>query len=135
MADIPLADSALGWLTGLDGVSEKDAVRALAQAGFAFARIREPMAVLSYGERSRLTFLRMKLAAPNLYLLDEPTSHLDIEGQEALESQLEETDVACLFVSHDRWFTRAAASRFLEIRKGRLVEVEDPETFFEGQAG
>ena len=75
----------------------------------------------------------MQLSKPNLYLLDEPTNHLDIEGQEALEAQLESSDVACLFVSHDRYFTRSAATRFLEIRKGRLVEVEDPDAFFAAQ--
>jgi ATPase subunit of ABC transporter with duplicated ATPase domains len=132
---LPLDETLLDYLTAADGVGEKDAIRALAQAGFAFARIREPIAVLSWGERSRLMFLKMKLAGPNLYLLDEPTSHLDIEGQEALEAQLEETDVACLFVSHDRYFTRTAATRFLEIRKGRLVEVESADEFFEGRTG
>ncbi len=50
-------------------------------------------------------------------MLDEPTNHLDIEGQEALEAQLEASDVACLFVSHDRYSTRTAATRFLEIRR------------------
>ena len=35
--------------------------------------------------------------------------------------------MSCLFVSHDRYFTRTAATRFLEIRKGRLVEIDDPE--------
>ena len=50
-----------------------------------------------------------------------------------LEAQLEESEVSCLFVSHDRYFTRAAATRFLEIRKGRLVEVEAPDDFFEAQ--
>ena len=69
---------------GAEGVSEKDAIRLLAQAGFAFARIRQPIGVLSHGERARLVFLRMKLLRPNFYLLDEPTNHLDIEGQEAL---------------------------------------------------
>ena len=133
MGGLPLAESLLDYLVEQDGTVERDAIRALAQAGFDFKRVREPIGLLSQGERSRLVFLKMKLARPNLYLLDEPTSHLDIEGQEALEAQLEETDVACVFVSHDRWFTKAAASRFLEIRKGRLVEVEDPDTFFDAQ--
>jgi ATPase subunit of ABC transporter with duplicated ATPase domains len=75
----------------------------------------------------------MKLLKPNFYLLDEPTSHLDIEGQEELEAQLEETEVACVFVSHDRYFTRTAATRFLEIRKQRLIEVEDADSFFDAQ--
>jgi len=100
---------------------------------FAFARIRDPVLLLSYGERSRLIFLKMKILRPNFYLLDEPTSHLDIEGQEALEAQLEETEVCCIFVSHDRYFTRTAATRFLEIRKCRLVEVESGDAFFDAQ--
>ncbi len=130
MAALPLASSVLDYITQAVGVTARDATRALAQAGFAHARISEPIGILSYGERSRLMFLKMKLLKPNLYLLDEPTSHLDIEGQEDLESQLEETEVACVFVSHDRYFTRTAATRFLEIRRGRLVEVESPEGFF-----
>ncbi len=66
---------------------------------------------------------------PNFYLLDEPTNHLDIDGQEALEAEAGGLDVSCIFVSHDRYFTRVAATRFVEIRKGRLAEVEDPDAF------
>ena len=79
-------------------------------------------------------FLRLKAERPNFYLLDEPTNHLDIEGQEDLESQLAEADISCLFVSHDRYFTRTAATRFVEIRRGKLVEVDDPDAFFESQS-
>ena len=135
LRDLPLDASLVDYLIDADGVTEKDALRGLAQAGFPFARVREPIAILSFGERSRLAFLKMKLMRPNLYLLDEPTSHLDIEGQEDLETQLEETDVACIFVSHDRFFTRAVATRYLEIRKGRLVEVENADGFFGGWDG
>jgi ATPase subunit of ABC transporter with duplicated ATPase domains len=135
MRELPLHDSLLDYLLAAEGVTERDAIRSLAQAGFAFARIREPILLLSHGERSRLMFLKLKMMLPNLYLLDEPTSHLDIEGQEDLEAQLEDAEVACLFVSHDRWFTKAAATRFVEIRKGRLVEVESPDAFFAAQQG
>jgi ATPase subunit of ABC transporter with duplicated ATPase domains len=121
------------YLTSVEGATHQDAVRHLAQAGFAFRRIGEAIGTLSHGERARLAFLRMKLTAPNIYLLDEPTNHLDIEGQEALEAELEDTEVSCLFVSHDRYFTRAAATRFVEIRRGKLVEVEDPDAFFAAQ--
>jgi ATPase subunit of ABC transporter with duplicated ATPase domains len=96
-------------------------------------RIRQPISTLSHGERARLIFLKLQLMKPNLYLLDEPTNHLDIEGQEALEAQLEEEGVTCLFVSHDRYFTRTAATRFLEVKKGRLVEIESAEEFFDAQ--
>jgi ATPase subunit of ABC transporter with duplicated ATPase domains len=133
MTDLPLEASPLDYLLDAQGVARSDANKLLAQAGFAFARIRDPILLLSHGERSRLMFLKMKLSRPNLYLLDEPTSHLDIEGQEDLEAQLEETEVSCLFVSHDRYFTRTAATRFLEIRKGRLMEVESADAFFAAQ--
>jgi ATPase subunit of ABC transporter with duplicated ATPase domains len=133
MRELPLFESILDYVLEAEGVTERDAIRALAQAGFAFTRIREQILTLSHGERSRLTFLKLKLMKPNLYLLDEPTSHLDIEGQEDLEDQLEDAEVACVFVSHDRWFTRSAATRFVEIRKGRLIEVDSPDPFFEAQ--
>ena len=133
MSDLPLDEPIVDYLASVDGATTKDAARLLAQAGFAFRRIEEPIGLLSHGERARLAFLRMKLQAPNFYILDEPTNHLDIEGQEALEAELEETEVSCLFVSHDRYFTRTAATRFVEIRKGRLIEVEDPDVSFETQ--
>jgi ATPase subunit of ABC transporter with duplicated ATPase domains len=133
MRGLPLKSSLLAYVAAAPEATEKDAVRLLAQAGFPFVRIGDPISLLSHGERSRLMFLRMKLERPNLYLLDEPTNHLDIEGQEALEAELEDADVSCLFVSHDRYFTRTAATRFLEIRRGRLVEVADPDAFFDAQ--
>ena len=133
MRDLPVGKAILDFVVEADGITEKEAIRVLAQAGFAFARIGEPIGVLSHGERARLVFLKMKLLRPNFYLLDEPTNHLDIEGQEDLEAQLERSDVSCLFVSHDRFFTRTAATRFLEIRRGRLVEIDDPDAFFDAQ--
>jgi len=131
MRDLPLDASILDYIVEAPGVSERDAIRQLAPAGFPFKRIGEPIGMLSHGERTRLVFLKMKLLRPNMYLLDEPTNHLDIEGQEALEAELEQSDVSCLFVSHDRYFTRTVATRFLEIRKGRLVELDDAQSFFD----
>lgn len=134
MSDLPTATAILDYVVEAEGVTEKDAIRHLAAAGFAFVRLKEPIGVLSHGERARLVFLKMKLLRPNFYVLDEPTNHLDIEGQEDLEDQLEKSDVSCLFVSHDRFFTRTVATRFLEIRKGRLVETDDADAFFDCQS-
>ncbi|WGM41156.1 ABC-F family ATP-binding cassette domain-containing protein [Caulobacter sp. NIBR1757] len=133
MKDLPLKTSLLNYVTAAPDATEREATRLLAQAGFPYLRINDPISRLSYGERARLIFLRLKLERPNFYLLDEPTNHLDIEGQEALEAELESAEVSCLFVSHDRYFTRTAANRFLEIRRGKLVEVEDPDAFFDAQ--
>jgi ATPase subunit of ABC transporter with duplicated ATPase domains len=114
-------------------VNNAQAVAVLARAGFPYERMQGAIRELSNGEQSRLVFLRLKLMAPNFYLLDEPTNHLDIEGQEDLEEQLEQSDTSCIFVSHDRYFTRTAATRFLEIRRGRLVDVENADAFFDRQ--
>jgi ATPase subunit of ABC transporter with duplicated ATPase domains len=133
MADLPLGSTLLEYLGAARGMTEREAIQSLIKAGFPFKRLDQPISLLSSGERARLMFLRLKAEQPNFYLLDEPTNHLDIEGQEDLESQLAEADVSCLFVSHDRYFTRSSATRFLEIRRGKLVEVEDPDEFFEAQ--
>jgi len=133
MAQLPLKVSLIDYVRQAEEISLKDGMALLAKAGFPAVRVTGPIGNLSHGERARLVFLQLKLARPNLYLLDEPTNHLDIEGQEDLEAELERAEVACLFVSHDRYFTRTAANRFLEIRKGKLVEVEDPEDFFDAQ--
>ena len=133
MAELPLHDSLIEYMTAIDGVTEREAIQSLIKAGFPFPRLSQAIGLLSFGERARLMFLRLKAERPNFYLLDEPTNHLDIEGQEDLESQLAEADISCLFVSHDRYFTRTAATRFVEIRRGKLVEVDDPDAFFESQ--
>ena len=133
MADLPLDISLREYIARIKTVNNAQAVAILAKAGFPFERLDDRIRKLSYGEQSRLVFLYMKLLQPNFYLLDEPTNHLDIEGQEDLEGQLDESEVSCIFVSHDRYFTRTAATRFLEIRRGRLVEVEDADEFFDRQ--
>ncbi len=133
MQALPLDMTLLDYLSSAQR-TDTAMIAMLAKAGFPYVRVRGPIRELSFGERSRLMFLKMRLEQPNFYLLDEPTNHLDIEGQEDLEAQLEEADVTCLFVSHDRYFTRTAATRFIEIRKGKLIEVEGCDAFFDSQA-
>ena len=89
-----------------------------------------PLAKLSGGQKARLAMLLLRLSNPNFYLLDEPTNHLDIEGQEALQSELLTQGATCLLVSHDRDFIRAVGSRFWQIEKRKLIEVDSPEPFF-----
>jgi len=89
---------------------------------------------LSGGQQRRVALAALLVGEWDVIALDEPTNHLDIEGQEDLEEQLEKSDVSCIFVSHDRFFTRTVATRFLEIRKGRLVETDDADAFFDSQA-
>ena len=134
MADLPTDLTLREYIAQIKTLNNSQTAAILAKAGFPFERIDDKIQKLSYGEQSRLMFLYMKLLKPNFYMLDEPTNHLDIEGQEDLEEQLENADVTCIFVSHDRYFVRTAATRFLEIRKGKLVDVESADAFFDAQS-
>ena len=106
----------------------------LAAAGFPVEKQGKPISTLSFGQRSRLGLLALRLTEPNFYLLDEPTNHVDIAGQEALESEILRHEATTILVSHDRRFVRNVGTRFLEIRGRRLVEVDGPEAFFEAMA-
>ena len=102
----------------------------LAGAGILPDRQTGPAGRLSGGQKARLAMLILRLRQPNFYLLDEPTNHLDIEGQEALEAELTAEGATGLFVSHDRAFVRAVATRFWLIGRKTIEEVESAETFF-----
>ncbi|NTT86187.1 ATP-binding cassette domain-containing protein [Tabrizicola fusiformis] len=108
---------------------------ALAAAGLRPEAQTRPAGQLSGGQRARLALLMLRLQRPNLYLLDEPTNHLDLEGQEMLEAELCRQEAACLLVSHDRAFLRATATRFWQISRGQLTEVDSPEPFLAAELG
>ena len=76
---------------------------------------------LSGGERNRLQIARLMATKPNLLILDEPTNHMDIPSQEAVEEALEEFQGTLLIVSHDRYFLDKLAERVVEIRDRKLI--------------
>ena len=78
------------------------------------------MGVLSGGEKIRLAFLRLFLQAPNFLLLDEPTTHLDLDGRRLLQDALQKYTGTILLVSHDIEFVRAVATSVLEITRAGI---------------
>ncbi len=70
---------------------------------------------LSGGEAARLVFCRIMVEHPNVLVLDEPTDHLDLEAIEALGGALRSFEGTVVFVSHDRAFVSAVATRILEV--------------------
>ena len=82
------------------------------------------VASLSGGERTRLALARLLITYPNVLVLDEPTTHLDIASRESLESTLESYDGALLFVSHDRHFINLMAERVWSIEDGTVQTFE-----------
>ena len=81
----------------------------------------KPVAVLSGGEKTRLALCKMLLAPPNLLLMDEPTTHLDIGSIDALANALKEYEGTLIFISHDVYFIRAMATTVLHISGGKLT--------------
>ncbi|MEH6421769.1 ATP-binding cassette domain-containing protein [Pseudomonas sp. CGJS7] len=76
---------------------------------------------LSGGMKRRVLLARALVSAPDLLLLDEPTNHLDIEAIDWLEQFLKSWQGALLFVTHDRRFLRALATRIVEIDRGQVT--------------
>lgn len=83
-----------------------------------------PFDSLSAGMKRRVLLAQAIVSAPDLLLLDEPTNHLDIDSIIWLETFLKGFSGALLFVTHDRVFLQALATRILEIDRGRLFDWE-----------
>ena len=91
--------------------------------GFLFSGddVFKPVRVLSGGEKSRLALVRLLLNPPNLLLMDEPTTHLDINSIEALIYALEQYEGALVFVSHNAHMLRSLARNVVHVENGRLI--------------
>jgi ATPase subunit of ABC transporter with duplicated ATPase domains len=79
--------------------------------------VEKKVGVLSGGEAARLVFCSLMVQKPNVLILDEPTNHLDLESIEALIQALKSYEGTVLFVSHDRYFVGALATRILEVNE------------------
>jgi ATP-binding cassette subfamily F protein uup len=76
---------------------------------------------LSGGWRRRTLLGKALVSEPQILLLDEPTNHLDIEAIVWLEEHLASYPGAVLFVTHDRAFLSALATRIVELDRGTLT--------------
>lgn len=100
--------------------AEADLERDLAGFGLADVDRDRPVATLSGGQRRRLLLALAWTPAPDLLLLDEPTTHLDLDGRAYLAERLGSSSAAWIVASHDRVLIHAASTGVLEITTGRL---------------
>ena len=90
---------------------------------FLFRRndVEKRVEVLSGGEKSRLSLVKFLVNPPNLLLMDEPTTHLDILSVEALSQALKLYEGTLVFISHDVHFIRSLAEKTLHLNNGAVT--------------
>ncbi len=110
--DLTLID----WLRQYSHDQDEDFIRGfLGKMLFARDEAMKKTNVLSGGERVRCMLAKIMLSQPNLLLMDEPTSHLDLESVDALNEGLKRYKGTVIFTSHDHELMNTVADRIIEI--------------------
>ena len=95
----------------------------LAAVGLRRERVNHPLDQLSHGERMRAALVFLIAQRFDFLVLDEPTSHIDLETIEVLESVLTQLPCGYLVVSHDRRLIESCAETLFSLEDGRLVRL------------
>jgi ATP-binding cassette subfamily F protein 3 len=88
---------------------------------FSGEMVHKKVEVLSGGEKSRLGLVKILLDPPNLLLMDEPTTHLDMTSVDVLVEALEKFEGTFCFISHDVYFVRRLATHIIHVNQGKIT--------------
>jgi ABC-type Fe3+/spermidine/putrescine transport system ATPase subunit len=85
---------------------------------------------LSGGEKQRIAMARLLIISPELLLLDEPFSHLDMVHKNTLKAVIKDIcsrlKITCILVSHDPMDTLSWADRIIVMKDGKVVQKGEP---------
>ena len=114
---------------------EEDARAILGSFLFRRTDVEKRIRVLSGGEKSRLNLVKFLVNPPNLLLMDEPTTHLDIISVDAMVQALKHYEGTLVFISHDVHFIRSLAETTLHIAPGKVTRYTGGYDYFLEKSG
>src|SRR6202041_3062201 len=79
------------------------------------------VSVVIRGEKDHFALVKLLLDPPNLLLMDEPTTHLDMTSIDALVGALKQFKGTLIFISHDVYFIRALSTHVVHVNAGQLT--------------
>lgn len=116
--------TALRWLQERIGALSAADRTMLDNLGLTAELLAEKVNVLSFGERMKLKLAEPILQNRDFLILDEPTTHLDLNSREMLEQTLSEYTGTLLVVSHDIYFLSRLCDKVLELKNSRIARLE-----------
>lgn len=119
--DATVMENVMELRTAQNDLTEQQARAILGAFLFRKDDVFKKASVLSGGEKSRLALARLLVDPPNLLLMDEPTTHLDIQSIDALINALKNFEGTFIFISHDVHFIRTLDAHVLHVHSGRLT--------------
>ncbi len=116
-------------------IKEEEARGVLGSFAFRKDDIYKKTGVLSGGEKSRVNLIKFLVDPPNMLLMDEPTTHLDILTVESLYLALEQYEGTLVFISHDVHFIRQLATKVMHVNAGKVVPYPGNYDYFLEKSG
>ena len=100
---------------------EKEYEVMIRKFGFSDDERKKPIRDFSGGQQTKIAFIKLLLSKPDILLLDEPTTHLDLLSVEALVQALKHYEGTLVFISHDVHFIRSLAQKTLHVNRGTIT--------------
>lgn len=116
-------ETIMDWMRQFRHVDDETVLRGfLGRMLFSGDDVFKKVTVLSGGEKARCMLSKCMLEGPNLLLLDNPTTHLDLESITALNNGLMKYDSELIFSSQDHQLIQTVANRIIEILPNGIID-------------